>query len=243
MIIFPAIDIIDGSCVRLVKGDYETAHKVYESPLAAAKHFEEQGATHLHVVDLDGAKNGYPTNVEVVKEILKETNLKIDLGGGIRTLEHVKEWLDLGVSQVVLGSAAVKNPKLVKEVIAEYDDKIIVGIDAKDGFVAVEGWTKTSTIDFTVLASMMSSFGVKTITYTDIGKDGTLNGVNLEHLKTLRKLLPDVKFIASGGVAGIEDIKALQKINVYGAICGKAIYVGKLSLKEALEITKNEGKK
>ncbi len=243
MIIYPAIDIIDGQCVRLVKGDYDTAHQVFESPLAAAKYFESEGATHLHVVDLDGAKAGHPINKDVIKEIVKSTKLKVDLGGGIRSLEHIKEWLDIGVSQVVLGSIAVKNPNIVKEAIALYKDKIIVGIDAKDGFVAVDGWTKKSTIDFTVLASMMFSFGVKTITYTDISKDGTLSGVNIDHLTSLRKLLPDLNLIASGGVADIRDIEALKKIKVYGAICGKAIYSDKLSLKEAIAVAKREEKK
>ncbi len=243
MIIYPAIDIIDGQCVRLVKGDYDTAHQVFESPLAAAKHFESEGATHLHVVDLDGAKAGHPVNKEVIKEIIKATKLKIDLGGGIRSLDHIKEWLDVGVTQVVLGSIAVKNPKIVKDAVELYGDKIIVGIDAKDGFVAVDGWTKKSTIDFTVLASMMFSFGVKTITYTDINKDGTLSGVNIEHLKNLRKILPGLNLIASGGVADIKDIEALKKIKVYGAICGKAIYSNRLSLKEAITVAKREDKK
>ncbi len=238
MIIFPAIDIIDGKCVRLVKGEYETAHEVYESPLAAAKSFESQGAKYLHVVDLDGAKAGHPINVSVIKDIIKNTNLKVDLGGGIRTLDHVNEWLSVGVSQVVLGSVAVKNPNIVKQAVSSFGEKIIVGIDAKDGYVAVEGWTKKSTIDYTVLASMMSSFGVETITYTDIGRDGTLTGVNLEHLKQLKLFLPELKLIASGGVSGPEDIKKLRDMNIYGAICGKSLYSGKLTLAEALEISR-----
>ncbi len=236
MIIFPAIDIIEGKCVRLVKGEYDTAHQVFETPLGAAEVFQQEGATHLHMVDLDGAKAGRPVNVDTIKEIIKKTDLKIDLGGGIRTLDHIKEWLDLGVSQVVLGSIAVKNPNLVKEAAKLYGEKIIVGIDAKAGYVAVEGWTKKSTLDFTVLASMMWEYGVKTITYTDISRDGTLEGVNLEHLETLKKLLPTAKLVASGGVRGIEDIEALKQLKIYGVICGKAIYTGKLSLKEAISL-------
>ncbi len=236
MIIYPAIDIIDGKCVRLFKGDYDTVHEVYESPLAAAKSFEEQGATHLHVVDLDGAKNGYPTNIDTVKEIVENTNLIVDLGGGIRTMEHIKDWIDAGVSQIVLGSVALTNPSIVKEAVAQYGDKITVGIDAKRGFVAVNGWTKTSTIDFTVLASMMHQMGVNTIVYTDIAKDGMLEGPNLDHLASLRSLLPNLNLIASGGVSGIEDIKNLKELKVDGVICGKSIYSGRLDLAEAIEI-------
>ena len=233
MIILPAIDIKDGSCVRLYKGEFSTVHKVAENPLETARKFEADGAEWLHMVDLDGAKDAKPQNTEIFCEIARETSLKVEVGGGIRSLETVETYLSRGISRVILGSAAVRNPELVKAAVKEYGDKIAVGIDATNGMAAVEGWLDTSAAHYLDLAKAMEQIGVSTIIYTDISKDGTLTGPNLQELDSINRAV-SCNIVASGGISNLDDITALRKLGLYGAICGKSLYQGTLDLKEAI---------
>lgn len=237
MIILPAIDIINGQCVRLTKGEFNTATKVAEDAIETAKKFKETGSPWIHMVDLDGAKNGGQPNKDLFIEIIKETGLKMELGGGIRDAKTAAVYLDSGVERVILGSAAVNDPNLVEELVKEYKDRIIVGIDARDGIVKTAGWLEDTSLVFTELALQMQELGVQHIVYTDIGQDGTLEGPNFEHLKSLKQML-DINIIASGGIRDIGNIKELNKMGMYGAICGKSLYSGTLDLKEALEVVK-----
>ena len=237
MIILPAIDIKDGNCVRLIKGDFQTAHKVAENPLETARSFERDGAQWLHMVDLDGAKDAAPKNRPVFLEIAVRTRLKVEVGGGIRDLETVEYYLSHGIARVILGSVAVKKPEVVRIAVREYGERIAVGIDARDGMVAVDGWLGKSEVNYLDLARAMTDVGVKTIIYTDISKDGTLTGPNLDQLSQIN-LAAGCNIIASGGISSIEDIHALKKLGLYGAICGKSLYQGTLSLKEALQVAK-----
>lgn len=237
MIIFPAIDIIGGKPVRLYKGDFSTAHQVAEDALKTAFDFLKDGAEWIHMVDLDGSLKKERVNSETFITVAKETPLKVELGGGIRTMQDIDFYANNGISRVVLGSVAVKNPELVKEAVHEFGDLIAVGIDAKDGFVATEGWTESSNIYFTELAKRMEDFGVKTIIYTDISKDGTLSGPNVEQLKEINDAV-SCNITASGGVTNIDDIIRLKDENLYGAICGKSLYNGTIKLKEAIEVCK-----
>ena len=222
MIVLPAIDIKDKTCVRLFKGDYGTAQKVAEDPFETARKFAREGAKWIHMVDLNGAKDAYPVNREIFLKIAKETGLNTELGGGIRDMKTIEDYLREGISRIILGSAAVKNPDLVAEAVKEFGDKIAVGIDARDGMVATEG------------AMAMEQMGVKTLIYTDISRDGTLTGVNLDHLEQLNDTV-SCRIIASGGVRSIEDIENCAKLGLYGCICGKSIYSGAIDLKEAIE--------
>lgn len=235
MIIFPAIDIKDGNCVRLFKGDFNTVEKVAENPLVTAKEFYEKGARYLHMVDLDGAVNAQPKNREIFVDVAKNTDMFIELGGGIRNLETVEYYLSNSIDRVILGSAAVSNPELVKTAVKEYGDRIAVGIDAKNGMVASEGWLNTESVDYITLAKAMCDIGVTKIIFTDISKDGTLAGPNLEQLEAINNAV-SADITASGGIHNIDDIKALKALNMYAAICGKSIYKGTLSLQEAIEI-------
>lgn len=237
MIIFPAIDIINGQCVRLVKGDYATASKVAEDPLETAKKFEADGAEWIHMVDLDGAKAGYPVNTDIYKNIAENTGLKVEVGGGIRTLDTIQAYLDLGIARVILGSAALKNPQLVADAVAKFGaDKIVIGIDAKDEMVATEGWLETSNVHYIDLAKKMIEVGVHTFIFTDISKDGTLSGVNTVQLKKLADATAgQCNIVASGGVHTIDDIIACRDMGLYGTIAGKSLYQGTLQLKEAIE--------
>lgn len=237
MIILPAIDIKDGNCVRLFKGDYGTVQKVAESYMETALSFQNCGAEWIHMVDLDGAKDASQQNKEIFLDVANNTKLKVEVGGGIRTLETVEMYLSAGISRVIIGSAAVKNPELVKLAVKEYGERIAVGIDAKNGYVATEGWLETSDVHFTDLARAMSDIGVKYIIFTDISKDGTLSGVNAEQLNQINDCCT-ANIIASGGVHTIEDIKICKKLNLYGTICGKSIYSGTLDLKEAIAVAK-----
>ncbi len=233
MIILPAIDIKDGNCVRLVKGDYGTAHKVADSYIETALGFVKAGAEWIHMVDLDGAKDATQQNKDVFIDVAKNTSLKVEVGGGIRSLDTVEMYLSSGISRVIIGSAAVKNPELVKDAVKEYGDRIAVGIDAKNGYVATEGWLETSDVYFVTLAQEMSKAGVKYIIFTDISKDGTLSGVNAAQLDEINKSC-NANIIASGGVHTIEDIRICKRLGLYGTICGKSIYSGTLDLKEAI---------
>jgi phosphoribosylformimino-5-aminoimidazole carboxamide ribotide isomerase len=235
MLIFPAIDIKDGNCVRLVKGDYATAHKVAENPLKTALSFKEAGAKWIHMVDLDGAKSAQPENSSIFIQVAQNSGLKVELGGGIRSMDTVDYYIEHGISRVILGSAAVKNPAFVKEAVSKYGEKIAVGIDALNGMVAAEGWLDTSDINYIDLAKAMEAVGVKTIIFTDISKDGTLTGPNLQQLRAINEAV-SCDIIASGGVSGIADIANIKALSLYGAICGKAIYTGDLILKEAIEL-------
>ena len=237
MIILPAIDIKDGNCVRLVRGDYGTAHKVAEDYMQTAQSFVQSGAEWIHMVDLDGAKDAKPVNTDIFLDVAKNTPLKVEVGGGIRTMDTMELYLSGGVSRVILGSVALKNPDLVEQAVKEYGDRIAVGIDAKNGFVAVEGWLDSSTVDYISLAKEMVKMGVKTIIFTDISKDGTLSGVNQEQLKALHDAV-NCQIVASGGVHTMADIIACNAMGLYGTIAGKSIYQGTLNLAEAITYTK-----
>lgn len=242
MLIFPAIDIRGGKCVRLLKGDFAQETVFSDKPAQMAKKWEEQGAKFLHLVDLDGALSGKSCNLDTVKEILAVVNIPVELGGGIRTMENIDKVLALGVRRVILGSVAVKNPALVKEACAKYDDRIVVGIDAKDGIVAVDGWGVSGDVDVTTLAKEMKKAGVKNIIYTDISRDGTLEGVNVEATAKLARE-SGVNIVASGGVKSTADIEALkpyEKDGIEGVIVGKSIYMGTLDLQQAIEIAAKE---
>lgn len=237
MIILPAVDIMGGKPVRLYKGDFSTAGQVAENALDTAKEFESAGAEWIHMVDLDGSLQKKRVNTDIFLSVAENTSLKVELGGGIRTMQDIEFYLSGGVSRVILGSVALKDPQLVKEAAGEFGNKIAVGIDAKNGYAAAEGWTQTSDIYFTELAKKMEQFGVETIIFTDISKDGTLSGPNLAQLEEIDHAV-SCNIIASGGITNIEDIKALKSLSLYGAICGKSIYSGTLDLKEALEVCK-----
>lgn len=238
MIVFPAIDIYEGKAVRLRKGDFNAVTEYGDNPADMARRWADLGAEFLHVVDLDGALAGASRNTAPIREILKQVNIPIEVGGGIRTLDDVKLMLDLGVQRVILGSAAVKTPPLVAEACQLYGERIAVGIDAKDGIVAVNGWGESGKMRSEDLARDMAGRGVKTIIYTDISRDGTLSGVNIEATVRLARAA-GIGVVASGGVSSLEDIRAVkahEKDGVIGVITGKAIYDGRLDLKEALRI-------
>lgn len=237
MIILPAIDIKDGNCVRLFKGDFSTVEKVASDYLETAKGFESAGASWIHMVDLDGAKEGRPVNTKIYTDVAEKTNLKVELGGGIRSLETIQEYLNMGITRVILGSVALKNPALVSSAVEKFgSEKIVVGIDAVNGMVATEGWLETSDVNYIELADKMISVGVKYFIFTDISKDGTLSGVNTEQLKALADATKGrADIVASGGVHTMADIIACKEMGLYGTICGKSIYKGTLKLREAVE--------
>ncbi len=237
MYILPAIDIKDGKAVRLFKGDYSTAEQVASSPYEAAKSFADAGAEWMHMVDLDGAKDARLINAKLIADVAKESGLMVEVGGGIRNMSAVDYYLSSGINRVILGSAAVKNQQLVIDAVKNFGDRIVVGIDAKDGMVRAEGWLDNSEIYYIELAKRMEDAGVQTIVFTDINQDGTLAGPNLNQLSELINSV-SCNIIASGGVAVLKDIINLNELNVYGAICGKSIYSGTLDLKQAIEITK-----
>lgn len=240
MIILPAIDIKDGNCVRLFKGDFSTVEKVASDYLETAKSFENAGAEWIHMVDLDGAKEGRPVNTKIYTDVAEKTNLKVELGGGIRNLETIQEYLNMGISRVILGSVALKNPKLVRDAVEKFgSEKIVVGIDAMNGMVATEGWLETSDVNYIDLANQMIKSGIKYFIFTDISKDGTLSGVNKEQLQALADGTQNCNIIASGGVHTMDDIKACKAMGLYGTICGKSIYKGTLDLGEAVSYAKH----
>ena len=236
MIILPAIDIKDGNCVRLFKGDFSTVEKVAADYLETAKGFENAGASWIHMVDLDGAKEGRPVNTKIYTDVAEKTNLKVELGGGIRSLETIEEYLSMGISRVILGSIALKNPQLVSKAVEKFgSEKIVVGIDAMNGMVATEGWLETSDVNYIQLAKKMIEAGVKYFIFTDISKDGTLSGVNRQQLSDLYEgTKGSCNIIASGGVHTMDDIIACKEMGLYGTICGKSIYKGTLDLAEAV---------
>lgn len=233
MILLPAIDLHEGDCVRLIRGDYATAHKVAEDAVETARGFQQAGARWLHMVDLDGAKAGHPLNRETIMRVRQHTKMQIEVGGGIRSMQQVEDYLENGIRRVILGSAALENPDFVKEAVQKYGDSIAVGIDARHGMVAAEGWTETSSVDYLELARQMEQIGVRYLVVTDISQDGTLNGPNLEMLDKINNAV-SCEIIASGGVGNLKDIIDLYNLNLYGAIIGKAIYVGAIDLRMAL---------
>lgn len=237
MLIYPAIDLYEGKAVRLFKGDYAQMTIYNENPLSVAKDFEQSGATHIHMVDLEGAKSGTTPNLDIVCEIKKNTSLFCEIGGGIRSLETIERYINAGVDRVILGTAAVTEENLVKDAISKYGDKIAVGIDIRDGFVAIKGWTENSALNAMDFCAKMQDIGVKTIICTDISKDGAMQGANHSLYKELSEKF-DLQIIASGGVSSIEDVKALAAMNLYGAIIGKAYYTGAINLSEAIEVSK-----
>ncbi len=235
MKIFPAIDLIQGKAVRLFKGDYEKMTVYAENPMDIVNDFSSQGAKYLHLVDLEGAKSGLTPNLDTIKKIVKESNLFVEVGGGIRSLEVIKKYLDIGVSRVILGTIAVTDPKFLEQTVKEFGDFIAVGVDIKDGYVAIKGWTEKSQYNYLDFCDKLESLGVKTLICTDVSKDGAMKGTNLELYKTLVDRY-NFNVIASGGVSSISDVEKLSEIGVYGAIIGKAYYEKALDLKKAIEI-------
>ena len=236
MILFPAIDLYNKSAVRLTKGDYAQMTVYSGDPAAVAKAFEAAGATHLHVVDLEGARDGTTANFETVREIVKSTGLFTEVGGGIRSREVIEKYLDIGVERVILGTAAVTSPGFVDDMAARFGGKIAVGVDVKDGFVAVKGWTEVTGLECFDFCRQLEQKGVRTIICTDISKDGVLGGANLDLYRRMSLELT-LNIIASGGVSSLKDIMYLDYIGLYGAILGKALYEGKLDLADAIRKT------
>lgn len=234
MIILPAIDLKDGKCVRLTKGEFSTVEKVAEDALQTAIGFEQDGAEYIHMVDLDGAKNGVPVNHELILEVAQKTSLKVEIGGGIRDMDTIDLYLSGGVERVILGSAALQNPALVRKALSKYDEKIVVGIDAKEGEVKASGWLEGSAVNYMDLAHEMVSVGVSTIIFTDINRDGTLSGPNFEQLENLYQSV-DADIIASGGIRDLNDLQKLKSAGIAGAILGKSIYRGTINLKDAIK--------
>ena len=237
MELFPAIDLIGGCAVRLVKGDYAQKTVYSENPAEVAKSFAAAGAKYLHVVDLEGAKDGGTPNLETIKNIVEQGGLLVEVGGGIRSEEVIKKYLDAGVFRVILGTAAVQNPAFLEEMVQKYGEKIAVGVDIKDGMVAIKGWTEVSQESCFDFCEKLQKIGVKTINCTDISKDGLLSGTNLELYKELSEKF-SVDIVASGGVTTLDDVKKLADMGMYGAILGKALYTGNIDLKAAVELVK-----
>jgi len=237
MNIFPAIDLYDGKAVRLYKGDYAQMTVYSDNPLEVAKTFQSLGAKYLHLVDLEGAKDGTTPNLQTVKEIAQNTDLFVEIGGGIRSMETIKTYLEASVDRVILGTAAVLDQEFLKRAISEYGDKIAVGVDVKDGLVAIKGWVEKSSYTCFEFCSLMQELGVKTIICTDVSKDGAMQGTNRELYRELSNKF-NLQIVASGGVSSIKDVEELRDLGLYGAIIGKAYYVGAIDLKEALEVSK-----
>ncbi|AJH17904.1 MULTISPECIES: 1-(5-phosphoribosyl)-5-[(5-phosphoribosylamino)methylideneamino]imidazole-4-carboxamide isomerase [Bacillus] len=237
MEIFPAIDVKEGRCVRLYQGEFSKETVMNEDPVAQAIIFEKLGAKILHVVDLDGAIVGESVNLPVIEKICKAVRIPVQIGGGVRSLAAVEKLLSVGVEKVILGTAALYDKLFLEEAVRLYKEQIIVGIDAKNGFVATRGWLDVSEISYIDLAKQMESVGVQTIVFTDISKDGTLAGPNFEQLELLQKSV-GIRVIASGGVASIQDVKRLNDMNIYGVIIGKALYEKTIDLEKVLQVTK-----
>lgn len=237
MNVFPAIDLYEHKAVRLFKGDYAEMTVYSDNPIEIARDFEAKGAKFIHIVDLEGAKNGETPNFEVVREIAQNTGLFCEIGGGIRSLNTVEKYLSAGLDRVILGTAAVTDEEFLRAAVNKYGDKIAVGVDIKDGFVAVKGWTEKSEYSCFDFCEKMREIGVKTLICTDISRDGAMRGTNRELYKELSEKF-DIDITASGGVSSLEDIKALRQLDLYGAIIGKAYYIGAIDLKVALEAAK-----
>ena len=237
MILFPAIDLFEKKAVRLYKGDYENMTVYSENPIEIARDFEAKGCTHIHMVDLEGAKDGTTPNIAIVEQVAKETSLFVEIGGGIRSMETVERYLNAGVSRVILGTAAVNDEAFLRQAVAAYGDKIAVGADVKDGYIAIKGWLEKSAVTLEEFLQKMQEIGVKNIICTDISKDGAMQGTNLALYRQLSEKF-SLEITASGGVSTMEDIRQLRKMDIYGAIIGKAYYTGAIDLAEALEVAK-----
>ena len=234
MIIFPAIDLFEGKAVRLLRGDYARMTVYSEDPVGVAVGFKEAGAVAAHIVDLEGARDGKPANFNIIKRTASETGLEIQVGGGIRSVEIIDRYLKAGVRRVIIGTAAVSEPGFLADIAGIYGDAIAVGVDIKDGLVAIKGWTEVSDIDAGSFCRTVEELGIHTIICTDISKDGMLSGTNMELYATLRKELK-INIIASGGITTLEEIATLQKLGIDGAILGKALYSGSIELSQALQ--------
>ena len=237
MVIYPALDLYEGKAVRLFKGDYARMTVYNENPVAVALDFKAAGATHIHLVDLEGAKSGTTPNLATVCAIKEATGLFCEIGGGVRSMDVVKAYLDAGVDRVILGTAAVTDEVFLKAAVAAYGEKIAVGIDIRDGYVAIRGWTEQSCEKAMDFCAKMEDLGVKTVICTDISRDGAMQGTNRELYQELSVRF-GLNIIASGGVSAMEDVQALQAMNIHGAIIGKAYYTGDIDLKEAIEVAK-----
>lgn len=236
MVIFPAIDIKGGKCVRLYQGNFDTAEQVAGDALETAQRFKSCGARWVHMVDLDGSLEGKRVNEGIFIRIAKESGLSVQLGGGIRDMETASYYIENGISRIILGTAAIDSPEFVREAVRKFGDKVAAGIDAKSGVAMARGWTEGSGTDFVELAKRMDGCGVKTLIYTDISLDGTLAGIGTEHYERLMKAV-SCDIIASGGIKDINDISKLRALGLYGAICGKSLYSGSLDLKKAIKIS------
>lgn len=237
MVIYPAIDLFGGKAVRLYKGDYKQMTVYNDDPTAVARDFLSQGATHIHLVDLEGAKSGTSPNFETICRLKKETGLFCQTGGGIRTMERIARTLDAGIDRVILGTAAVTEEGFVEAAVNRYGERIAVGIDIRDGFVAIRGWTEKTQLDAMEFCGKMASIGVKTLICTDISKDGAMQGTNHDLYRRIKDRF-QVQIIASGGVSSLEDVKKLAALDIHGAIIGKAYYTGAIDLRSALEAGK-----
>lgn len=237
MILFPAIDLYEKKAVRLYKGDYQQMTVYSENPIEIAQAFSSAGATHIHMVDLEGAKDGTTPNLSVVEQVARETDLFVEIGGGIRSMDTVARYLDCGVSRVILGTAAVTDPAFLETAVKTYGDKIAVGADVKDGMIAIKGWLESSSYTLEAFMERLEALGVSNVICTDISKDGAMKGTNRQLYRDLSKKY-SVSITASGGVSTLDDIKALRKMDLYGAIIGKAYYTGAIDLKQALEAAK-----
>lgn len=239
MIIIPAIDLIDGRPVRLYQGDYDKKEIVADSASKTAEEFAAAGAEYIHVVDLDGARSGRPVNGDTVSEIVKACGIPVEIGGGIRSMNDIEYYLGLGVSRIILGTAAVSDPEFLKESVTRFKDRIAVGLDCRDGYACVSGWYEKSDLHYISFAKTLEQIGVRTIIFTDISRDGTLYGPNLEMLKELKNAV-GCQITASGGIRNLEHIRALKELDIYGAITGKAVYTKDLDLKEAVWLCRED---
>ena len=235
MRIYPAIDIIDGKCVRLVQGKYDQQTTFNEDPVSVAKMWEAQGGEFIHIVDLDGAKSGDMPNFDLIAEIAASVSIPVEVGGGIRNMEAVRRYLEAGIRRVILGTSAITDRVFLQEAVHMYKDRIVVGIDAKDGHVAIHGWEQVSDITADALARDVARMGVRTIIYTDIATDGMLKGPNLSAMREMVAAVPGVDIVASGGVSNLSDIELLKETGVEGAIVGKANYTKNIDLQSAVE--------
>lgn len=237
MIVYPAIDLKDGKCVRLYKGDMKAATVYNEDPLSQVKTFEEAGFSHLHLVDLNGAVERRSVNIGIVRELLKNSKMKVQLGGGIRDLDRIERWLSVGVDRIILGTVAVRNPDLVLEACGHFPGKIVVAIDARNGKVALSGWTENTDIEVTDLVKKFENAGVASVIYTDINRDGTGQGLNVDSTKLLASAT-SIPVIASGGVASLKDLELVRDAGLAGVIVGTAMYDGRLDLRQAAALSK-----
>jgi len=237
MIVFPAIDILDGQAVRLYQGDYQQKTVYEDNPLRAAQRFEMDGATHLHLVDLDGAKEGLTRNFDTITRVVRESGLFVQLGGGIRDMQSAQKYLNCGVGRIILGTAAVEDPGFLKEAVQAFGDKLAVGVDIRDSQVATKGWTHTSTLGMEDLLDSLSELGVATLIATDISRDGAMRGTNLSLYAQITRQW-GFQVIASGGVTTLKDVEALNDLDLYGVIIGRALYTGDIALTDALEVVK-----